>query len=330
MDLEDVFKILDELSGYAGLDTVFFHVAGETLLYNDIWRCLDKCRELKIKSCVATNGVLLTDNNVKLLMEHPPDQLRISLQVLDPELHSRIRGTNMPFDVYAGRIASCLSTLLDEKHSIGEIRTDIAVNEDRFLGLMGMGRRMLKASGLITYGDPTIFSPNPKKLRSRLIDFLKLVEEKSSSFKISLQQVDENIDKYYSGENASTPCDIAYVLKKDNIIVYKNFFDGRPIAHNYPVQTALCKTDFLGILADGTVVCCCIDFDGLTGLGNIFRESLASILNRNKEVFDGLRFTGKLYFDVCKKCQGARTRTGASLKNAANRIRNAFASNTSR
>ena len=59
----------------------------------------------------------------------------------------------------------------------------------------------------------------------------------------------------------------------------------------------------IGILADGTVVPCCLDSDGDVALGNIFPESLDDILNskRAKEIKNGLS-KGILTEAFCQKC----------------------------
>ena len=61
--------------------------------------------------------------------------------------------------------------------------------------------------------------------------------------------------------------------------------------------------DQLGVLADGTVVPCCLDSEGNIPLGNIFTEELSDILSsdRYKNFFDGFSH-GKPNEDLCKKC----------------------------
>jgi radical SAM protein with 4Fe4S-binding SPASM domain len=63
----------------------------------------------------------------------------------------------------------------------------------------------------------------------------------------------------------------------------------------------------IGILADGTVVPCCLDAEGEIPLGNIFRESFEDIMesDRAKNMLSGLkgrRLTEKL----CRKCTFSR------------------------
>lgn len=61
--------------------------------------------------------------------------------------------------------------------------------------------------------------------------------------------------------------------------------------------------DQLGILSDGTVVPCCLDSDGVIGLGNIFRDDLESILQSQRawNMVEGFR-CGKASEELCKRC----------------------------
>ena len=61
--------------------------------------------------------------------------------------------------------------------------------------------------------------------------------------------------------------------------------------------------DQFGILADGTVVPCCLDSDGVINLGNIFNEDIESILNSDRAVniVNGFK-CGKASEDLCKRC----------------------------
>lgn len=68
--------------------------------------------------------------------------------------------------------------------------------------------------------------------------------------------------------------------------------------------------DHIGILADGSVVPCCLDVDGIINLGNIFDEELNSILNKERCILmkEGFR-KNFLHEDLCKHC-GFLTRLG--------------------
>lgn len=59
----------------------------------------------------------------------------------------------------------------------------------------------------------------------------------------------------------------------------------------------------LGILADGSVVPCCLDSDGVITLGNIFAQDLNAILqsDRAQDMLAGFR-CGKATEDLCQRC----------------------------
>ncbi len=61
--------------------------------------------------------------------------------------------------------------------------------------------------------------------------------------------------------------------------------------------------DQFGILADGTVVPCCLDSEGNIALGNIFNEDINSILDseRASAIVEGFR-RGEASEDLCKRC----------------------------
>lgn len=58
------------------------------------------------------------------------------------------------------------------------------------------------------------------------------------------------------------------------------------------------------ILADGSVVPCCLDGEGIVTLGNVFKEALQDILNspRANAIRQGFR-QGKAVEELCKRCQ---------------------------
>ena len=61
--------------------------------------------------------------------------------------------------------------------------------------------------------------------------------------------------------------------------------------------------DQFGILADGTVVPCCLDSDGVINLGNIFEDEIDAILSSERAlaIVNGFK-CGKASEDLCKRC----------------------------
>ena len=62
-----------------------------------------------------------------------------------------------------------------------------------------------------------------------------------------------------------------------------------------------------GILADGTVVPCCLDSDGVIALGNIFKECIEDILSseRARAMVEGFS-CGRASEELCRRCGYAR------------------------
>lgn len=72
---------------------------------------------------------------------------------------------------------------------------------------------------------------------------------------------------------------------------------------NQVLSSCLGGKDQLGILVNGRVVLCCLDYLGHTNLGNIFEESLDSILLSEKYLNCIKGFNDrKPYLEICKKC----------------------------
>ena len=59
----------------------------------------------------------------------------------------------------------------------------------------------------------------------------------------------------------------------------------------------------IGIISDGTVIPCCLDSNGIIELGNIYKEDLNTILDkdRTKNIINGFN-NNKLCEELCQKC----------------------------
>ena len=76
-----------------------------------------------------------------------------------------------------------------------------------------------------------------------------------------------------------------------------------------PTETGRCHGILrqIGILADGTVVPCCLDSEGAIALGNIFEKPISDILSSPlaRDMAEGFR-SGRMVHPVCKTCSYAR------------------------
>ena len=65
--------------------------------------------------------------------------------------------------------------------------------------------------------------------------------------------------------------------------------------------------DQVGVLADGTVVPCCLDHEGDIALGNLFTQTMEQILStpRAKAIYEGFSY-GRAAESLCRKCGYAK------------------------
>jgi len=90
---------------------------------------------------------------------------------------------------------------------------------------------------------------------------------------------------------------------------YGERFDWPDIRAPYLGKDAFCYglSDHFGILADGSVVPCCLDADGEITLGNIHSESLADILSsaRAERIVEGFKCKTAVE-ELCQRCGYSR------------------------
>lgn len=95
---------------------------------------------------------------------------------------------------------------------------------------------------------------------------------------------------------------------KDYVVLHqKSLFDWSFSKIKRDKGTCYGLSKQLGILSDGTVIPCCMDYDGVISLGNIFYDDLDLILQskRVQDIKDGF-INGILLEDICKRCDFAR------------------------
>lgn len=92
-------------------------------------------------------------------------------------------------------------------------------------------------------------------------------------------------------------------------IQFGDKFDWPDINANTESDTAFCygMRDQIAILADGTVVPCCLDNNGEINLGNVFKSELKDIINSERalNIYNGFS-SRKACEELCKKCTFAR------------------------
>lgn len=324
LSLKDVENLLDQLALDPTTDVVSFHMYNEPLIYPHIWECLDLARKRNLRTLIATNGVALhTKNLEKLLFDHPPTMVRISAHVIKEENHKATRGYDGKFSTYINNLSKAMARFVDDDHSIEDIQFDLAIQRK----FANWKEKLAYKMGIIDHGDPSIFNETPETLADHLILFLKMVESHSKTFKFNLVQLQKNQKKL--SNSASGTFDLAYRLSDKVSIVYKQFSNIRRIEAYHPVRYGSCHTRNLGVLANGDVVLCCVDYESKIKIGNVKTTRFHDILHRARPILKRLRDGGELQFDRCRDCLGAPTRHGAIIRDFRNLLRYKYMKNKS-
>ncbi len=93
---------------------------------------------------------------------------------------------------------------------------------------------------------------------------------------------------------------------KDNLYVdYATLFNWPDINNSYYNECGSCMAlrTHIGILVDGSVVPCCLDYNGNLCLGNVYKEQLEDILNskKAKELLESFKNNKKIE-EMCRHC----------------------------
>ena len=149
---------------------------------------------------------------------------------------------------------------------------------------------------------------------SNLVSFIKYKKESRPKLPLSLRFWNDKTNEFIIKKNE-------YLLKKlsdelnldlninhpeDYLLVsFEDEFIWPSVEHNDNNKFSLCLggKNQLGILLNGDVVLCCLDYLGKTKLGNIYENSLSDILNGNIFQKHLMSLNNKEYhFELCRKC----------------------------
>lgn len=124
---------------------------------------------------------------------------------------------------------------------------------------------------------------------------------------ISNNEIMKEVINYYNLCNRINEIDTKnnFVIDKYTYINKAHEFIWPSLHNSYYNEEGYCLglKSHIGILSDGTVVPCCLDAEGIIGLGNIFEKSLDDILNCKVtvDIINGFKNNKKIC-ELCKHC----------------------------
>lgn len=297
---------VDPLSN--GFQYINFSQFNEPLLDGRLPQFIHFAQQQGFRVQVITNGLLLRKPTIsRRILDTPPNLMKISVQTPDRDQYEAERGVKLDFDLYIDGIHRFL---VEARNAPFEIVVDVGCN---FLSPVGeWGRRMLG----LRRGDPSV--PNSvKSMMPAIRSFLEGLKRMEPAFEFDPDD----------GESLSRATPIYWEedglkLAKNISFKIKPFGFGRRLQEFMPTNEPIaCNNQNLGILADGSVVPCCMAYNTSLAMGNLKSESLHSILERNQQWLGQIKGETNQKPDVCKRCLGQPTKRGVVFSRVLNRAK---------
>lgn len=284
MESELFFKIIDEIYEKKMSANVHFHLMGEPFLHPKVGEFIKYCGEKEVNIGLISNISLLEKVNIKEILKFV-GHLEISLQSFDDESFASRKATRLTFEEYITSIKNLIEMKLSAK---SKTVLNITMIEN-------------SKNSVKNFKDDSKFIDSNKRLQyffdTHWHEFFVHMEQKYGTPYTKIDNLNfKNFNhEFLPGVIFNTRCVITWgnTMCKTNKII--------------PAIRAKCNAlhQQLGILWNGDVVPCCLDYDGNVKLGNVQNQSLEDVIN--SEYYKSMKAsfkTGKLLHTYCKKCKG--------------------------
>lgn len=242
---------------------VYFHVKGEPLMHPLLGTFLDICEENGLQVHLTTNGTLLYKQEEMLLNKSALRQVNFSL-------HS------IPF--HEGG---------DEPEFYNDL--DLTGAETYVRSIVRFAKRAAREKKKYSV------------LRLWNLNGQREVDSQSQAVMRILEEEFPNV----SGLAETMKDHRSLMLEKGIFLSWEEEFVWPSTKNPYVSDEGICQgtRGMIGILADGTVVPCCLDANGEAPLGNIFREPLKDILESDYFIRISRNFDQRhVTLPLCRHC----------------------------
>ncbi len=265
MDLALAKDLIQQLYSVGYRNNLYFHLLGEPLLYPALFDLLQYTTERLPRSILFTNGSLLTAPIIRSIFEAAPFELMISMQTMDATAYAG-RGTSLGWEEYVARIRNAVQYKLAHatptrlRISVGLRNEESPFPHDAFFPRVA-----------------------PTHVRDRVLTFLNTIPG------IAARDVDRL-------RSMTFPFRGQLELGPGVFLSVKAMGNWRRMYHDETVERGYCPhigTE-LGILSNGDLVLCHLDYDGHTAFTNATGGQLSTVLDNEaiRHEIEGLRMKG--------------------------------------
>jgi radical SAM protein with 4Fe4S-binding SPASM domain len=296
MELSLVKKIFDEISQKKIVPQVALHLMGEPTLHPKLNEILVYARSKNVKIALTTNGSTLVKKKVPKLLESISGKIVASLMTPTKKTY-KIRGdVRLSWDRYIDNFR-----LLIQEH-LKKISRDDKIEYQIIIRIMVTGKAMEGATKVLES------STDIQESYNEWSNFVETTEKELGLKPFTRQKIDST--KTFS--ILSEYEEMSYNLQKGiKIQFWRAFtFANSRVRDEYKLlpqeKTQYCPhpfTDF-GVLWNGDVSLCCLDYDGTLKVGNVKNHSVEDVLKSidSKKLRASMYGLEKLH-PTCQKCQ---------------------------
>jgi len=313
MELDLLREVVRQIVADDLTHTVELNLMGEPTLYRHLDQAIALCHEAGLRVELNTNGFLVTPDRMRALLAQGTDHVLLSLQTPDEESFAA-RGVKAPFQRYRETlVAACAEAL--QTPGTGECTLSFLTTPTRAI--------------LPTTAVRTI--TNRDQLQRHLLDWLDAVVAQLTDADLARRitearpAIAARIGR--SGLYSWNRIKITERLFLETRILGDWVHGGLTSERCYPSWFGACEglTEHIGVLWNGDLVFCCIDYDGNTVFGNAGQERIADALERDevRAAVEGFR-RYRLVHPYCKRCMGDRDPFGALFRMVGSSVYFAF------
>ena len=300
MDLSLVKKIFDEIAEKKIVNVVALHLMGEPTLHPKLNEILAYAKSKKVKINLTTNGSTMVKKRVPMLLENMGGYIVASLMTPTEETY-KIRGeVGLGWDRYVGNFR-----LLIQEH-LKKILKDDRIDYEIVFRVMVTNKDEKGTAKVL--GSSIGLQENYEEWSN----FTATVEKELGLKPFNRQKIDS--DKTFNMLGSGLR-EISFFLQKNiKIQFWRAFtFANTRVSDKYKLEpqkkAQFCSHPFkdFGVLWNGDVTLCCLDYDATLKVGNINSHSVEDVMNSkaSKKLRASMYGLEKLH-PTCVKCQ-ART-----------------------
>jgi len=279
IDFSSLERIINQFSL---LDIGIQWTGGEPLLAKSLLNAIEYASNLNVKQCLFTNGSLLDDSNIARLLKTNLSFVRISLNCVTPNIHSKYHG--LKSERYSLCVPSNIQNLLQKKidfKSEVEIGVSIVVNDDNINDLC----------------TTLLFLIDCIQLFPKSLDYIVI----RSVFNFRNGNDENGNDLFHELRNS----------KEINFLIEKIIDFGIRVVEPYNYDKTVCNVNhgclssnwFLEIKSNGDVLNCSDVYGNVNyKIGNIKQMDIIPILNSNaKKLLGNNLLESKCFQTICPK-----------------------------